>query len=86
MLRVRFHANADDFRPVSWPVKHPYWCSGYGDDYAIVISYADSLEYILEHWPEASNLTAEECDEYTFTDRFPRPDWFNDTDSTQRNI
>ena len=86
MLRVRFHANAEDFRPVSWPVKHPYWCSGYGDDYAVVISYADSLEYILENWPEATNLDSEEHDEYTFTDRFPRPAWFKDTESIQRNI
>jgi hypothetical protein len=79
MLRVRFHANADDYRPVSWPVKHPYWCSGYGDDYAVVISYADSLEYILENWPEATNLDSEERDEYTFTDRFPRPKWFKES-------
>ena len=86
MLRVRFHANADDYRPISWPVKHPYWCSGYGGDYAVVISYADSEEYSLVHWPDATNLDAEECNEYTFTSRFPRPDWFTESEYPMRNI
>ena len=76
MLRVRFHA--DDYRPVKWPVKHPYWCTGYGDDYAIVVAYADNEEEILENWPEAQNLDSEEVDEYLFTSRFPKPDWFSE--------
>ena len=76
MIRVRFHANADDYRPINWPVKHPYWCSGSGEDYSIVISYADDVDYIMKNWPEATNLDIEERSEYTFTDRFPKPDWF----------
>jgi hypothetical protein len=76
MIRVRFHANADDYRPINWPVKHPYWCSGSGEGYSIVISYADDVDYIMKNWPEATNLDIEERSEYTFTDRFPKPDWF----------
>lgn len=76
MLRCRFMANGEDYRPIKWPVKHPYWCSGYGDDYSIVISYADDEDYILEHWPEAEDIESTECTEYTFTDRFPKPTWF----------
>lgn len=76
MLRVRFHANLDDPRPISWPVKHPFWVSGEGDDYAVVVSYADDLEYITTNWPEASELDAQEVKGYTFTDRFPKPEWF----------
>ena len=76
MIRVRFHANADDYRPINWPVKHPYWCSGSGEDYSIVISYADDVDYIMKNWPEATDLDIEERSEYTFTDRFPKPDWF----------
>ena len=47
MLRVRFHANYEDSRPVHWPVKHPFWESGIAADesYAIVVSYADELKF-----------------------------------------
>ena len=78
MLRVRFKANEDDYRPIKWPVKHPYWCSGYGEGYSVVISYADSEAYILENWPEATDLESEEVTEYSFSGRFPKPDWFKD--------
>ena len=46
MLRVRFKANSDDYRPINWP--------------------------------EATDLEIDERTEYTFTDRFPKPDWFKD--------
>lgn len=75
MIRARFRANYDDYRAIEWPVKHPYWCSGYGDDYSIVIAYADSEEDILRLWPEASEIDAEEVTEYYFSDRFPKPEW-----------
>jgi hypothetical protein len=75
MLRVRFKAAAPDYRPINWPVKHPYWCTGFGDDYSIVVSYADDTDYIFENWPEARDLDIEHRSEYTFTDRFPKPEW-----------
>lgn len=80
MLRVRFHANHDDPRPINFPVKHPYWITGYAGDgsYATVVSYADDLDYITENWPEASNINGEVRSEYTFTSRFPIPDWFKE--------
>ena len=76
MIRARFKANLDDFRPVVWPIKHPYWCSGIGDDHAILIAYADNEAEILTNWPEATDIDAEETDSYLFTDRFPKPSWF----------
>ena len=76
MIRARFHANEDDYRSVLWPVKHPYWCSGYGSDYAIVVAYADDEAEIYSQWPEATHIESEEVTEYQFTDRFPKPDWF----------
>ncbi len=80
MLRVRFEASADDSRPINWPVKHPWWETGVGDGYAIVVSYADDENYILENWPEAQNLDSEEADDNVFTSRFPKPEWFKDSD------
>lgn len=78
MLRIRFKASPDDYRPIHWPVKYPYWCTGCGEGYSTVVSYADDEQYILDNWPEATDLDAREVDGYVFTGRFPKPDWFND--------
>jgi hypothetical protein len=82
MLRVRFKSSAQDPRPVNWPVKHPYWISGWemGEEQkAVLISYADDEAYIFENWPEAEDLEIQERSEYTFTERFPRPEWFEES-------
>ena len=76
LLRVRFKANEEDPRPISWPVKHPYWITGYGEGYSVIVSYADSEQYILDNWPEATELEIDEANDYVFTSRFPKPDWF----------
>lgn len=80
MIRARFRANYDDYRPVNWPVKHPYWCTGYAADgsHSIVVSYADNMEEILQNWPEATDIEYTEENEYKFTDRFPKPEWFQE--------
>lgn len=77
MIRARFHANIDDPRPVNWPIKHPYWISGGGDDYAIVVAYADDEAEILRNWPEAKyiDILDSEVTTYNFTDRFAKPKW-----------
>ena len=77
MLRVRFKANYEDSRPVNWPIKHPYWETGFAADgsYSTVVSYADDVDYIMANWPEATDLEIERVGEYTFTERFPKPDW-----------
>ncbi len=76
MLRIRFKTNSEDYRPINWPLKHPYWCSGYGEGYATLISYADDESYIMDNWPEAYDLDPSEETEYLFTSRFPKPKWF----------
>ena len=78
MLRVRFKANLDDPRPINWPVKHPWWCTGTGEDYSIIVAYADDEKYIFKNWPEATDLDSQEVEGYVFTDRFPKPDWFKE--------
>jgi hypothetical protein len=77
MIRARFKANPDDFRPVNWPIKHPYWCTGYGDDYSIVVAYADDEAEVLRNWPEAYDINVEEVDGYAFSGRFPKPEWMS---------
>lgn len=77
MIRARFKANPDDPRPITWPIKHPYWITGYaGDDsYSTVVAYADDLDYIKTNWPEAADIEFTEETEYKFTGRFPKPEW-----------
>lgn len=80
MIRARFKVHCDDPRPVSWPIKHPYWITGYGEDgvgeYAILVAYADDEAEILRLWPDAKGIDATACAAYIFTDRFKKPDWF----------
>lgn len=83
MIRARFKANAEDYRPVEWPVKHPYWCTGYGEDYAVIVAYADDHAEIERLWPEAADIEVEEVSGYTFSGRFPKPAWLNATNPEQ---
>jgi len=80
MIRARFKANEDDPRPVNWPIKHPYWVTGYGDDCAIVVAYADDVAEIMRNWPDATDVDEEEVDQYLFSSRFKKPEWFKGTD------
>lgn len=59
-------------------MKHPYWCTGYSTGFAVIVAYADNVFQIYDNWPEATDLEVEECDSYTFTDRFPKPEWFKE--------
>jgi len=77
MLRSRFKVNPEDPRPVVWPIKHPYWVTGYSEHHAIVVAYVDNEEELLRLWPDAVEIDSTEADDYTFTGRFPRPSWFN---------
>lgn len=76
-MRSRFHAHPDDWRPVTWPPPGPYWCSGHGDGYSIVIAWHRPDQTITTWWPEATDIDTTEHDELTFWDRFPRPEWWS---------
>lgn len=78
MIRARFRVNPDDYRPVKFPPPHPYWCTGQAGDgsYAILVAYADNEDQLREFWPDAHDIEAQERHSYAFTDRFPKPDWF----------
>lgn len=76
-IRYRFHSSSiDDPRPIIWPPKGPYWVSGEGDDYAILIAYLPEGVPLTDFWPEATNVDSQERDSITFTDRFARPSWW----------
>lgn len=78
-IRCRFKANADDYRPIKWPPPGPYWCSGFGDGYNIVIAYVRNIKQVHEYWPEAEDVDPSACNGITYSDRFPKPDWYEVT-------
>lgn len=77
MIRARFTSNSDDARPINWPVKHPFWFTGYGENNTTIVAYVDNMSELLANWPEAENIDYEEAEEYVFSSRFVCPTWFN---------
>jgi hypothetical protein len=74
--RVRFKANAEDPRPVSWPISFPFWVTGYGDDHATIVAYIPIGHDVETYWPEAEDIEQQDNHEKPeYTDRFPKPDW-----------
>lgn len=82
VMRVRFEVDIEevknDYRPIPWPIPHPYWCSGETSDSFILVAYVENQEQLLAQWPEAKNIDIfeQDLDQYTFTTRFIKPDWF----------
>ena len=83
--RYRFRTDPDgQQRPVRWPPAGPYWCTGYGGgwnaggepEFAMMVAYLPRAADLLEWWPQAWQIEFQDCDVITFTDRFPRPDWW----------
>jgi hypothetical protein len=85
MIRCRFRQPTDDPRPVNWPIKHPYWVTGEADEYWTIVAYADNEAEILANWPEATIEWIDEVEGYTFTSRFPRPEWLDKVQEGQAN-
>lgn len=85
--RYRFMQPTADYRPIKWPILYPYWCSGQTSgeinfDINILIAYAPNEAYILEYWPEAYEISEiNTFVEINFTSRFPRPEWYKESES-----
>lgn len=82
MIRARFSIKfkdcRNDYRPVKWPIKYPYWCTGDSGDSFVIVAYAENVEQIKDLWPEAYMIEFEEVNEITFTARFPKPKWYKE--------
>ena len=80
--RYRFEtASVDDYRPLVFNHKYPWWCSGYYGDMskAIIIAYLPEDEDLKKYWDDADNIEFTEEAEITFSDRFTKPDYFQPT-------
>lgn len=77
-IRYRFKTKAkEDYRPLEdmSKIKCPWWCSGEGDDYVVIVCYLPKGEDLFKYWDDAYEIEAQEADSITYTDRFPKPDW-----------
>lgn len=83
--RHRFKANLEDSRPVKFPPPGPWWETGFGDDYSIVVAYLPYGEPVTNWWPEARDIESEITNEILYTSRFPKPDWYKETSMKPAN-
>ena len=77
--RYRFKTQSlDDYRPLIFNPKYPWWCSGETDENATIIAWLPKDEDLLTYWNDASEIEYTEHEEIEFTFRFPKPDYFEE--------
>jgi hypothetical protein len=82
--RYRFYTHAvDDHRPLVFNPKYPWWCSGSGGEdegaFDVIVAYLPADEDLLKYWDDAYDVDFDEKDEITFSDRFAKPDYFEES-------
>lgn len=78
--KYRFKTKSlEDYRPLKdmKEIQCPWWCSGEGTDYAIIICYLPSGINLLDYWDDAYDIEIEDKDEIIYTDRFKKPNWID---------
>lgn len=76
-VRYRFKTKSiEDCRPLIFNPSYPWWCSGFDDKEVVIIAYLPSSEDLFEYWDDAFDIEYTEHDEITFSERFPKPDYF----------
>ena len=78
LIRYRFKTRSvEDYRPLldMSKIQMPWWCSGQGLDYAIIVCYLPKGEDLFKYWDDAFDIYQEDKDEIVYTDRFSKPSW-----------
>jgi hypothetical protein len=77
--RLKTYA-VEDYRPLVFNEKYPWWCSGYGEnsngEYAVIIAYLPKDEDLLKYWDDAFEVEFTEENSISFSSRFPKPKYF----------
>lgn len=81
--RYRFNTySVEDYRPLVFNPKYPWWCSGFGGDddtsYATIIAYLPKDEDLYKYWDDAFDVSCSVEDKIEFTSRFPKPSYFEE--------
>lgn len=79
-IKYRFKTKSvEDYRPLidMKEIQCPWWCSGEGVDYAIIICYLPAGTDLFEYWDDAYDIESEKTNEIIYSDRFKKPSWIN---------
>ncbi|MBG9693224.1 hypothetical protein ABD91_21025 [Lysinibacillus sphaericus] len=75
--RYRFKTKSTkDYRPLIFNPKYPWWCSGEGDGYVVIVAYLPEKDDLFKYWDDAYEVEYAEEKEITFTERFSKPDYY----------
>lgn len=80
-IRYRFKTKAiDDYRPLKdmRDIQMPWWCTGEGDDYVIIVCYLPVAINLKEYWDDAYDIDKELTNEIVYTERFWKPEYIKD--------
>lgn len=80
--RYRFYTRSvEDYRPLIFNKKFPWWCSGEAMDgsTATIIAWLPEDEDLSKYWDDAEDVTVTEHEKIEFTSRFPKPEHFEET-------
>lgn len=91
--RYRFKTRYTDWRPAIFNPKYPYWCTGEGfetlrcidgdqqeeNGYFTIVAYLPEGEDLLKYWDDAEEIEFTEREEIKFSDRFPKPEWYEES-------
>lgn len=69
--------SVNDWRPVIFNPRYPFWCSGEAGDgsFATMVAYLHD-EPLENYWPDAFDASFTVSHKIEFTDRFPKPAYF----------
>lgn len=81
--RYRFETKSvDDYRPLIFNEKYPWWCSGHSvnNDFecetAVIVAYLPLSEDLKKYWDDAFNIEYTDHSDIKFSGRFPKPEYF----------
>lgn len=80
-MRIRFKVNLEDPRPIKFPPPGPYWITGrvgFDTNIHTLVGHFREMSQVKEFWPEAYDLEGPVEVKITFSDRFPKPDWWTE--------
>lgn len=82
--RHTFKTGVHTHRPEGMP-PGPYWHTGFtcnpndeslSDEFACVTCYLPRFQEVRDWWPDAHDIETTICEEIQFSERFPRPAWW----------
>lgn len=84
--RYRFHTRSvDDYRPLVFNPSYPWWCSAETGDgsFVTIVAYLPADEPLERYWDDVFDVDYTEEETITFSGRFPRPVYYQESENGQ---